>query len=135
MGKIQSFKRLIKEDVEEQYRPLIEKIGFSVNNFADEVVNTINGNLTTDNLGEKIKDVVVTVNATGSPITATSFKTDLSGVVQGMWVVKAENVTNKATYPTSQPFITWSENNNVITVNNISGLQANNKYKLKVRLF
>lgn len=135
MGKIQSFKRLIKEDVEEQYRPLIEKIGFSVNNFADEVVNTINGNLTTENLGEKIKDVVVTVNATGSPITATSFKTDLSSVVQGMWVVKAENVTNKATYPTSQPFITWSENNNVITVNNISGLQANNKYKLKVRLF
>lgn len=133
MAKIQSFRRIIKEDVEEKYRPLVEKIGTSINQFADDVTSALNNNITiADNLNQFIKDVTFSVDSSGSPNPALSFKSTLTGLCQGFTVIKVENLTSSTVYPTNTPFISFGENNKLITVNNITGLVANNKYKIRI---
>lgn len=131
--KLQSFKRIVTEDVKEEFRELVSKLAYSINPFAEEVIEALNKNLTSeDNLNETKKEVTVTVNSSGTPTTPLQFKTDLSRTSFGIDVVKAENITNSTTYPTGHPFLSYSEVNGVITVNNITGLPANNKFKLKL---
>lgn len=134
--KVQSFKRLIKEDVEEQYRPLVEKIAFSVNPFAEEVIKALDNNLSIeDNFGQKKKEITVQVDSDGIPTYVTQLKTDLKSICSGAIVIRADNLTNARTYPTGCPFLSFTENNGVITVNHITGLPAGNKFKLKLVLY
>ena len=134
--KLQAFKRLIKEDVEEQYRPLVEKIGFSVNNFAEEVIKALSNNLSIeDNFNQNKKDITVQVDSSGIPTTTTQLKTGLSTICAGITVIKADNITAPRTYPTGYPFINYTENQGVITINHITGLQSGYKYQLKVVLY
>lgn len=133
MAKIQSFKRIIKENFDSDYQDLIDAIGGSINVFAEDVINAFNKNITVDdNLKMEYKDVDVTVNASGLPNITTQYKTVLLGRIKGVSVERAENLTNSTTYPTSAPFITFTQNDQVITIKHITGLVANNKYRLTV---
>lgn len=130
MAKLSSFQRLLKEDVPSEYQPLIEKIGVSVNQFAEQVLNAMNKNITVeDNLNMEYKTLEVSVTD-GVPTIITEFKSGLKTRLKGIVVIKAENVTNTGTYPTNQPFISFSENNSLIRIVYVSGLQNGNKYKL-----
>ena len=131
--KLQSFKRLIKEEVEEQFRPLIDRVGYSINPFAQDVLIALNKNLTiADNLLQQIKQVEVTVDTTGTPKTTSQFKSDLPQNIIGMNVIKVENLTNTSVYPTGHPFISFDQSSGVITIKNITGLVADNKYRLTI---
>ena len=133
--KIQGFKRLIKENVTEDFRDVIDTVGASVNVFAEDVLNAMNKNLSIDdNLKMEYKTIDVTVGATGLPLTEAQLSTKLFGKIQGITVERAENLTNSATYPSGAPFVTFSQNNTLITLNHITGLQANNKYRLTLLL-
>lgn len=130
--KLSGFKRLNKEDVSEQFRPLMDRLGYSINNFADEVINAFNskGISLQDNTNTDYKQIDVTVDSAGLPKITTSYKSGLNGRTLGVVVVSAQNLTNTVVYPTNQPFISFSENSGIITINHISGLQADNKYRL-----
>jgi hypothetical protein len=133
MAKLQSFKRIVKENFKAEDQELIDAIGGSINIFAEEVINAFNKNFTVDdNLKMEYKDIEVTVNASGIPINTTQFKVSFTGKIRGITVERAVNLTNPSTYPTGAPFITFDQNNQVITVNHITGLPANNKYRLTV---
>lgn len=134
--KFESPKRLIREDVSEEDRALAEKVGGIINSSFEQIAKLFDNNLSIeDNFNQSKKDIIITVNTSGTPITAVQFKTDISGNCAGIQVIKAENQTNVRTYPTGCPFISFSESNGVITVNNITNLQANNKYKLKLIIY
>lgn len=133
MAKIQGFKRITKENFKADYQDLIDAIGGSVNIFAEEVINAFNNNLTVDdNLKMEYKDIEVSVNASGIPINNTQFKVGFNGKVRGVVIERALNLTNPNTYPTGAPFITYDQSDKVITVKHITGLPANNKYRLTV---
>jgi hypothetical protein len=133
--KISSFKRLIKEDVEDQFKPIMEKIGTSVNVFAEEVTEAFNNKLSIeDNFNQTKRQVTVTVNAGGVPIAPLQFKSDLAGNCYGIQTVRAENMTSSSVYPTGYPFFTYTEKNGVITVSHITGLPSGNKFKLNLVL-
>lgn len=134
--KFETPKRLIKEDVEEDDRPLVESIGYVINPSFEQLSKILDKNLTIeDNLNQSKQDVIITVNASGTPNPVVQFKTGIKGNCAGTLVIKAENQTNRQTYPTGTPFISWTEQNGVLTINNITNLQANNKYKLKIIVY
>lgn len=134
--KFETPKRLIREDVEDKDRPIAEKVGFIINPSFEQLSKILNKNLTIeDNFNQSKQDVILTVNASGNPITTVQFKTGINGSCAGLQVIKAENQTNSRTYPTGTPFISFTEQAGVITINNITNLQTNNKYKLKIIIY
>ncbi len=134
--KISTFKRIIKEDVKEEYRDLVEKIAFAVNPFAEEVVKALDNNLNIDdNLNQKIREVNIEVNNSGIPKQLLRFKTNLPSVCKGILVLKVDNITNATTYPTGYPFPSFVESDGLITINHITGLPADNIFKLRLLLY
>lgn len=86
-----------------------------------------------DNLASTVKDVDVVVDNTGAPTTVVAVTPDTALPIIGCSVVNAVNLDNSSIYPVSQPFVSWSLNSQgKFQVNNISGLQANQKYRLKL---
>lgn len=131
--KLTGYKRIIKEGVPKEYHVLIDAIAPSINDFADQVINAFNKNITVeDNLNMEIKTLEVVVDGGGIPTMSTAFKSNLADRVRGIVVIRAENLTNSTVYPTAAPFITYSENNSVITINHIAGLPASDKFKLRL---
>jgi len=134
MAKLSGFKRVIKEEFKEEYQELIDKLGYSVNSFAEEVINAFNGNINEDNILDKSKTITTTLDSSGIPTQDLSFKSGLVGKTKGIIVVKAENLTNPNTYPTGAPFCTFSENNGIVSVSHITGLPASQKYRLTLKI-
>lgn len=130
--KIQSPKRIIVEDFDSEDRNTVEKLGFTVNTFNEDVFNAMNKNLTIeDNLNQQIKTLSnIEVDGSGKPITSLAFQNNLKGKIQGTQVIRV-----LGGIPTAQPFITFTESNNVVTINNISGLASGTKYTIYVLLF
>ena len=134
--KIQPFKRINIEDYPDQYQDLISNLGSSINLFTDEVYNALQNNLSiTDNLNQSKVSIKVSVDASGAPTQTLQFKTNLTASCYGINVVNVVNNTNSTTYPTGMPFISFSQSNGVITVNNITGLQPSNQYTLSLILY
>jgi len=131
MAKISNFQRIIKENVPSEFASIVNALGSSVNSFGDEVTTAINGNLTVDdNLNMMYKDINLSVNASGTPITTTQYRSTLRGKTRGIIVVKVENLTTSNTYPTGTPFISFEENSQLITIKNITNLAISTKYKI-----
>lgn len=131
MAKISNPKRITKEGFPKDYQDLVDPIGIPVNDFSDEIFNAINGNLTvTDNLNMQYKDISLSVDSSGNPKNKTQFQSTLKSRMKGVIVIKLQNLTNTSTYPTSTPFVSYSENDLLITINNVSGLVADNKYTI-----
>lgn len=130
MAKLNQVRRIITEEFAQADQDMISKLAYIMNNFMEQVVDVVNGNLDMQNLNQQIKTIDITVNSAGVPTTSDKISYDLKTRVQGIVCIKAENLTNVNSYPTSSPFISYSENGNLLTVKSISGLQALNKYRL-----
>lgn len=134
MGKIGGFRRLFRQDFKEEYGDLIDGLSPAINTGIETLYNVFNKNVDlSNNIQCTVKDVTVEVDSSGTPKVTTSFALDvLNTPVKGTTVILANNLTNTSTYPTSQPFVSFSQNANNLIINNVSGLQANQKYTLRV---
>lgn len=133
MSKIDNFKKIIKEDFDKQYQDLADKLGYSVNPFAEQVVDALtNGLSIDDNFNWAKKQITITVDSSGKPTQTMQFKSGITGASYGISVEKAVNLTSPTVYPTNTPFINYSETSGLITINNISGLPASNKFTLNL---
>jgi hypothetical protein len=135
MGKIQEPKRIRIEDFKSEEKELIGKISDMVTPFMDDVFNVLDGRLDFENLNRQIVDLEVLIDAAGkvvnSPQVKTTFKTQR---VRGINVINAVNLGNSSVYPTSLPMVNFTINGAIMTVLNITGLQANSRYKLTLEL-
>lgn len=136
--KIPSFKRIIKQDYDEEYRNLIDKLASSLNIGIETLYNLANNRISlTDNIAAVRKSFQIQVDATGKPISGTtniSFGSTITGVA-GTKVIRAQNVNNPASYVVSAPFISYTQNGTSIDINNITGLPANQTFLLTVELW
>jgi hypothetical protein len=131
MAKFQSYKRIIPEDYDEEIRDTISKLAYSINPAMEDIQNAFNNNLTiSDNLNIYVKDFIVTVDANGAPTTTTNVRTGLT-YVSGTQVINAFNLDDPSSGPTGLPFIKYSNNGNLITINSITNLQTGEKYKIR----
>lgn len=131
--KLPSVKRIVTEDFDTKDQPLIEKLGFVINAAFEGVAAVLDKGLTIDDnfvgLTRQLDNVVV--DASGNPKNKLSFQSGIKTQITGTIVVRADPSDNQS-FPTSHPFLTFSDNSGTITISNISGLVANVKYRIKV---
>jgi len=133
MSKLASYKRIITSDFEEDNKALIEQLAFPINDGFNALYFAVDGKLSLkDNIACTVRDLDIVVTTTGNPTSATSFTLNKQGLMIGCQVISALNQVNSLVYPIGQPFISFTQNNTVITINNITGLQANQRYKIRV---
>jgi len=134
MARINNLKRIVKEDFDQEYHGLIDKLAYSLNPFLEQISNAFNKNITLENLSREV--LTVTVENDGSDVlkTTTQFKTNLTSRIQGLTIIKAENLTNPSVYPTASPWISWTINSNIITIKKVTGIQPNAKYRLTMEI-
>lgn len=78
---------------------------------------------------------MVTVNATGKPVQTTAIKLNTTTNVDFVMVGLATNQTNSGVYPTGGIFMSGTQSGQIYTVTNVTGLQANQQYSLRVILY
>jgi hypothetical protein len=135
MARINNYKAISYDNYSEEAAEIMEDLADILNPFMREVTDAINGNIDFDNLKQALIELQVTVNSSGEP-NVTSFNVGASSI-KGMDVISARNLTNNNVFPTSKPFISFSPkvSGNSVTLNNISGLPANNKFLLNVLVY
>lgn len=132
--RLSNIKRIVVEDFPQEYRELVDKIAYVINPMLDQLVTGLNKNINLENLSREITTFTVIVDADGTPTIPTQMKTNLQSRILGMNVINAQNTTSSNTYPDTAPFVSWTVNGNIITVKNITGLQAGERYSLSVEI-
>lgn len=133
MSKFQGIKRIIKEDFSSKDQTLIEKLAYPINQLLEFVARAMNKGISLDdNINCQIKDLDITVDSTGTPKQTVNFKSELKSQAKGLSVLRAQNLDNPNTYVSGAPFISYEEASGQIAIKNVAGLQADNKYRLKV---
>lgn len=133
MAKVTNIKRLVKEDFEADDQELVDKLAFSLNPFLEQVSAAFNKGIDDDNLNQQSMFIEAELNANGVPKSPLQIKVDLKVRVKGTQVILAQNLTD-GTFPTGTPFITFTINNNLLTVQHIAGLPPDKKYRLSIIL-
>jgi hypothetical protein len=134
MSRRLDIKKIQKEDFEADMQDTIEKLAFPINSFMEQTRNALDGNIDFNNLNEEIITLDISVNASGIPIVITKYVSNIRTRVIGHNVISVVSVNNPQTvFATNQPFINYTQNANLVTINNITGLPANERFRLTVR--
>jgi len=128
--KLSNVRQIIAEDFPEESRPIVERLGGVLNYFMRQVVELNNGQIDFENTQWAVSNVEVTVDASGIPTQVTRVLVNKNNP-KGLSVIRSQNLTNSTIYPTNAPFVSYvSEGNNVIRITHVTGLPANNKFRL-----
>lgn len=133
--KFPAFKKLYYTDFKDgmSITSLVQQLSLSLNPALSNLFSALNNNLTlADNLAVTIATITAAVDSSGNPTTATSFAIANSNTISGTQVIKATNNTSATVYPTGGIFISYTQSGSQITVNNITGLPANNQFTLSI---
>lgn len=99
----------------------------------DQTINVLNGNVDFQNLNQEIVNYTISVDGSGNIINPPNIRVNLASKPQGIICISAINLSNSTIFPTNQPFVSFTlQNNTTINVLNISGLQNNSQYSLKL---
>lgn len=136
--KIQSYKRLNTSDYEEEQKPLIDQLGNALNTPIEELIALSNNRIDFEqNIKSVVRQITVIVNTGGIP--QGNISIGFAGVLTnpiGTFVVRTQNQTNPASYPTSGVQLAFNQvSTTTIQVNHITGLVAGNTYLLTVIVF
>jgi threonine dehydrogenase-like Zn-dependent dehydrogenase len=134
MPKLKGYKRVITSDFDAQYKDLVEQLGGTLNDSFNDLYFAVNGRLDIrSNIACTVRDIDIIVDSTGNPVNRTIFTlTNPQAQVLGITVISAINQSNSNIYPTGQPFISFSPIQGGILINNITGLQANQRYTVRL---
>jgi hypothetical protein len=110
----------------------ISKLARSLNPLFDDLQRKLSKGLTVDeNLPFEYVQFEVTVDAAGNPTSSTKVNFSLSSTLKGAIVINAEATNN---FPTSTPYISYSINSNILTINKVFGIPNNVKFKITALL-
>lgn len=135
--RLPSFKRLFSTDFPQDYRALVDLMSVSINSGFESLYEALNKKLTLkDNLACTEKTVDITVDASGFPKTKTVVTLDTTGLrVESVVVSRVLTSTNSAVYLTSAPFVSFTQENNTIIINHVTGLSSEISYKMRIIAF
>lgn len=133
MGKPPDLKRISKEDFPADDQELVGKLAFPLNSFMEQVRNLFDKNIDVQNLTEEYITLKVQTNSQSQPIAALSFKTNLKNKLKGVVVVSGNITSGTNQYLQQTPFISFSQNLSIVTINNISGLEPETSYDFLLR--
>lgn len=132
MARLQGFKRIEGDMFPQEMRRIGEAIGYSVNVFADEVLNAFDHNITMNNLNQSISQFTTIVDSNGIPKIDLILNISVSGL-QGLHVIRAENLSD-TTNLTGSPFLTYNlvGSGNKLQITHITGIPADKEYRFTV---
>lgn len=120
-------RRLNREDFQDAPKWL-EPMLSVLNAFMDSVFTIMNRNISlTDNLNIQIATITVTTDSNGD-ITPIKVRTTVRGRVIGMTVIRVLSQDQNI----QAPFIDYVQNENIVTINKLAGLNIDTKYKIIV---
>lgn len=130
--KLANFKRIFYTDFPQQYQQVIEQLSYTINNGFQSLYAALNNNISIrDNFFASVRDVTLTVDATGNVISGGSFSVDNSNPIEGTTVLKAINNGSNA-FPTSGIFLTYSQSGQKVTITNATGIPASISFTIRV---
>lgn len=133
MSKLQSYKRILSSDFNKEDQELVDQLAGSLNTVIDDHQYTLSGKVSlTDNIYCTVKDIDITVDANGGTGNARISVNNPTVQVLGFDVIRVSNLTNSAIYPTGQPFISFTQLEGSILINNITGLLPGYRWRLKI---
>jgi hypothetical protein len=133
MSKLQSYKRIISTDYEPEDRELVDQLAISLNSAIDDALYTLNGKVNlVDNIHCSVRDVILTPDASGGTSNTRFSIQNVPSPVQGCQVIKVTNLSNNLIYPTGTPFITFTQLDNSILINNITNLATGYRWQVRV---
>lgn len=131
--RLPSFKRFFSSDFLPEYKALIEQLSDLLNSNFEVIYEALNNKLTlSENISSTIKDMDVEVDIVGKPKAKTSFKLNGIGRIQGLIVLKADNLTNSNVFPEAGIHLTYTETTTDIIITNIAGLPPDNLFRIRV---
>lgn len=131
--KLPSFRRIFTQDYPKEFKKLIDILSVSLNNGIEVLYEALNNSLTLrDNISCTVKDITLSVDSNGKPVTSANISLINNNTVDGVTVLSAINQVNPAVYPTGGVFISGAQNGNLYVINNITGLQPNTSYTIRL---
>lgn len=130
MGKVPDLKRISKEDFPSEYQALIEKLAFPLNSHMEQVRALFSKGIDFENLTQELITLKVQTNEKSVPNNRITFKSSLRNKLKGIVVISANITSDNTSFVQSQPFISFSQNLNIVQINNIAGLAAETTYEL-----
>ena len=135
MPRLNNVRRINPQDFSEENQSDIQRLGYILNSFMQEVVDMANGNVDFENLNQNFISFSIEVDSNGKPIGTDKINVNKINP-QGIQVVRLINTTNAALSPDVPPFIFFTPNGtNLVTIDKIVGLSANNKYQLGIVVY
>lgn len=131
MAKLGIIKKLVDNDFPKKYSDLLPNLFYAINQFIDQVTFALNKNITfSDNFAAIDTEISVTGNGAGATV-----RWPYAIPCKGAMVLQVTNDSNTSAILSSAPFIEFEASVGQITIKNITGLAANNKYSLRVVFF
>ncbi len=124
-------KRIQKEDFDKDDQAVAEKLAYPLNSFMEQVRSAFQKNIDFTNLNMELITFTTEVDSDSLPKSELKFRSTLNTNVAGNIVISAVNLDSTATI-TGAPFLTTSQNGEIVTVSHITGLPANLKFRLIV---
>lgn len=118
-------RRLNREDFQDAPN-WIDPMLTVINAFMDSVYNIMNRNISlTQNLNIQIATINVETDSNGD-IKPVKLKTTIRGRVAGVTVIRVISTDTSSI----SPFVSFTQNENILTISNIASLNSNQKYKI-----
>lgn len=122
MPKLSDIRRIVPEDFQKEDQDAAQRVAGSYNEFADELYQTINGNLDFDNLARRKVSIDLNIGANGNIIGTNTVVTNLS-FVSGINIINFNNLTNNTIRATSAPALHFTYTGaGKFTINYVLGL-------------
>lgn len=133
MPRIDNVRRINSADFPTDSQQTMAQLAEIYNYFAEQVTNTLNGGVDFSNLSRSLVEIQLSTNALGNPIQTTRFTAGIG--IQGINVVRADNLTNIIGYPNSAPFVSFTTSGTgTYTIQNVTGLRPTENYRLVLEL-
>lgn len=130
MGRVPDIKRIQVENFDKDDQAVAEKLAYPLNSFMEQTQAVLKGNVDFQNLNRELLTLDVLVGADGKPVVITKVKSALRTKVAGLNCIRANNSTDSTLFVVGAPFVTFTQTNDILTILHVTGLQANNKYRL-----
>lgn len=134
MSLINNITKILADSVSTDQQESVDYIGSILNQFMEDVRNTVNGRLDYDNLDKQLITLEISVNSSGVPIRNNQFISDYT-ILRGHNVINVVNTTNSTNYPTSKPYVVFEGNGQgTYTIKKITGLPSDDTFQLLIEL-
>lgn len=132
MARLPDLRRINKEDFQKDDQDMADKLAFPLNSFMEQTRAAFDHAIDFSNLNQELIVLTVTVDDAGVPVQRTQYKSNLQSNVAGTICINSVNQTTLGNYPLATPFLSVTQNANIVTVLNIRGLTPNERYQLTI---